>query len=279
MKPFIKQRLMPLTAGLLLGVPAFAQDTKPDPDKPQTPLAAGELTAAKDNFTIPNPGELLMAAKDKIDLKAIVGKIGADPAVAMTGSDAALAHSLGELLADGFICLHAKDAAKTKSIGKKLLDIGKELGADELILAEGKKIGSLVDAGQWSEASTAADAFRTRLLTNLAKDGDVDLITIISASGWLHGFGLIADQISGAYNAEASRQLRQSELAAHLAARVAKLPDGRVKDAAKAAAALTEISQLTAVAKDADIAKEAVAKIAAAGNDGMTALEGITEKK
>lgn len=272
--------MIPLATGLLLCLPALAQDAAAkDAAKPQTPLNAGELTAAKDNFTIPNPGELLHAASDKIDLKAIVGKIGAAPEVNTAGSDAVLAHSLGELLADGFICLHAKDAAKTKAIGKQLLAIGKELGADELILAEGKKIGEMVDAGNWGDASTAADAFRTKLLTNLAKDGDLDLITIISASGWLHGMGLIADQINTAYNEDASRQLRQSDLAAHLAGRVAKLPEGRIKDAAKAAAALTEISKLTSVAQEAAISKEAIAKIASTAKDGMTALEGIQEKK
>ncbi len=280
MKRTITHTMLPLATGLLLCLPAFAQDeAKSDPTKPQTPLDAGELTAAKDNFTIPNPGELLLAAKDKIDLKAIVAKIGDAPVVDTAGSDAVLAHSLGELLADGFICLHAQDAAKTKAIGKQLLAIGKELGADELILAEGKKIGELVDAGNWSDASTAADAFRTRLLTNLAKDGDVDLITIISASGWLHGFGLIADQINASYNEDASRQLRQSDLATHLAGRVAKLPQGRVTDAAKAAAALTEIAKLTTVAQDASISKEAIATIAATAKDGMTSLTGVQEKK
>ncbi len=280
MKRSISHTMIPLATGLLLCLPAIAQDeAKSDPSKPQTPLPAGEITAAKDKFTIPNPGELLLAAKDKIDLKAIVAKIGAAPEVNTAGSDAVLAHSLGELLADGFICLHAQDAAKTKSIGKQLLAIGKELGADELILAEGKKIGEMVDAGNWGDASTAADTFRTRLLTNLAKDGDVDLITIISASGWLHGFGLIADQINASYNEEASRQLRQSDLAEHLAARVGKLPEGRIKDAAKAAAALKEISKLTAVAQDASISKESIAKIATSAKDGMTALEGMQEKK
>lgn len=280
MKRTITHTMFPLAAGLLLSLPAIAQEEgKSDPTKPQTPLAPGEITAAKDNFTIPNPGELLLAAKDKIDLKAIVAKIGEAPEVNTAGSDAVLAHSLGELLADGFICLHAQDAAKTKSIGKQLLAIGKELGADELILAEGKKIGEMVDAGNWSDASTAADTFRTRLLTNLAKDGDTDLITIISASGWLHGFRLIADQINSAYNEEASRQLRQSDLAVHLAGRVAKLPQGRVTDAAKASAALTSISQMTAIAQDASISKENIAKIAAAAKEGMTSLEGMKEKK
>ena len=280
MKRTITHTMLPLATGLLLCLPAIAQEeAKSDPTKPQTPLQAGELTAAKDNFTIPNPGELLLAAKDKIDLKAIVAKIGDAPVVDTKGSDAVLAHSLGELLADGFICLHAQDAAKTKAIGKQLLAIGKELGADELILAEGKKIGEMVDAGNWSDASTAADAFRTRLLTNLAKDGDMDLITIISASGWLHGFGLIADQINASYNEEASRQLRQGDLATHLAGRVAKLPEGRVTDAAKAAAALTEIAKLTTVAQDASISKEAIAKIAASSKEGMTSLTGVQEKK
>ncbi len=272
--------MIPLATSLLLCMPALAQESAAGATaKPQTPLDAGDLTAAREKFTIPNPGELLLAASDKIDLKAIVGKISSTPNVAMDGSDAVLAHSLGELLADGFICLHAKDAEKTRAIGKQLLAIGKELGADELILAEGKKIGEMVDAGNWGDASTAADSFRTKLLTNLAKDGDTDLITIISASGWLHGFGLIADQINASYNEDASRQLRQSDLAEHLAGRVGKLPEGRIKDAAKASAALTEISKLTAVAQEAPISKESIAKIATAAKDGMTALEGIQEKK
>lgn len=280
MKRSIPQSMFPLAASLLLSIaPASAEEAPAkDEAKPTTPLAGGDLTTAREKFAIPNPGELLQAASDKIDLKAIVGKISTAN-VDTKGSDAALAHSLGELLADGFICLHAKDAEKTRAIGKQLLGVGKELGADELVLAEGKSIGTLVDAEKWSEASTAADSFRSKLLVNLAKDGDLDLITIISASGWLHGFGLIADQINTVYNEDASRQLRQSDLAAHLAGRVAKLPDGRVKDAAKAAAALTAISKLTSVAQEAAISKEVIAKIAAAAKEGMTALEGVQEKK
>ncbi len=272
--------MLPFTACLLLGVTSIGAEetTKSDPGKPTTALDAKDLTAARENFTIPNPGELLQAASDKIDLKAIVGNIKID-AVATDGSDSQLAHALGELLADGFICLHAKDAEKTRAVGKQLFSVGKELGADELVLAEGKKIGEMVDAGKWGEASTAADAFRTKLLVNLAKDGDLDLITMISASGWIHGFGLIANQIDAAYNEDASKQLRQSELAEHLAGRVAKLPEGRVKDASKAAAALSEIAKLTKVEKEAAISKEAIAKIAAAAKDGFAALEGAPEKK
>jgi len=275
-----KQIILPLTACLLLGVTAIhaEEPATKDAGKPTTALDAKDLTAARENFTIPNPGELLQAASDKIDLKAIVASIKID-AVATEGSDSALAHSLGELLADGFICLHAKDAEKTRAVGKQLFAVGKELGADDLVLAEGKKIGEMVDAGNWGEASTAADAFRTKLLVNLAKDGDLDLITIISASGWIHGFGLIAGQIDAVYNEDASRQLRQSELAEHLAGRVAKLPEGRVKDAAKAAAALTEIAKLTKVEKEAAISKEAIAKIAASAKDGFSALEGAPDKK
>lgn len=253
--------------------PLSAQEEKGD----QTPLDAKEMTAARENFTIPNPGELLQAASNHIDLKAIVEKIKAEPTTA-GGSDAILAHSLGQLLADGFISLHAKDAARTKAIGKELLAVGEKLGADESILTEGKKIGQLVDAGSWSDASTAADSFRTKLLVNLAKDGDVDLITIISASGWLHGFSLIGGQIDSAYQADAAKHLRQSELAAYLSGRVAKLPEGRVKDAAKAAKALTNISELTKVAQDASISKESIAAIAKAATDGFAALEGIPAK-
>lgn len=279
MKRNLPQVLTPLAASLLLGLqPVIAQETEAKDPASQPPLSVEETTSAKDKFVIPNPGELLQAASATIDLKAIVGKIKAEP-VAATGSDAILAHSLGQLLADGFISLHAKDATLTKAIGKELLTIGQKLGADELIIAEGKKIGELVDAGKWSEASTAADAFRTKLLVNLAKDGDVDLITIISASGWLHGFGLISDQIQTSYNGDASKQLRQSDLAEHLAARVAKLPQGRVKDAANAAAALSEIAKLTKVEQEATISKESIQAIATAAKSGFAALEGIQEKK
>lgn len=270
-----------MASGLLLSLsPAFAADSPAtDAAKPTTKLEIGELTKARENFSIPNPGELLQAASDKIDLKAIIGKIEMPEANAAGTSDAVRAHAVGTLLADGFICLHAKDAKKTRAIGKQLLAISKELGADDLVLAEGKAIGTLVDEEKWNEASTAADTFRTKLLVNLAKDGDADLITIISATGWLHGFGLIADQINAAYNEDASRQLRQSELAAHLGARVAKLPEGRIKDAAKASADLMKIAELSNVAQDAAISKEAIEKIATAAKDGMAALEGIQEKK
>lgn len=279
MKYTLPQVLTPLAASLLLGMqPIIAQEGESKDAASQPELSIEETTSAHDNFVIPNPGELLQAASANIDLKAIVEKIKAEP-VAAAGSDAILAHSLGQLLADGFISLHAKDAARTRAIGKQLFAVGEKLGADELILAEGKKIGELVDGEKWSEASTAADSFRTKLLVNLAKDGDVDLITIISASGWLHGFSLIAEQIQTSYNEDASKQLRQSELAAHLAARVAKLPEGRVKDAAKAAAALSEIAKLTKVEQEAAISKESLQAIATAAKNGFAALEGIENKK
>ena len=268
-----------LAAGLLIGLPSYGQDSPGPAGKDEPTLKPSELADAKSNFTIPGPGEVLTAAADTIDLKAIVGKISPSPEDKLDGSDAILAHTLGELLANGFICLHAKEAEKTKAIGRQLLAVGEKLGADELVLEEGKKIGALIDAESWADASIAADTFRGRLLANLAQSGDADLVTIISASGWLHGFSLIATQIDASYNEDASRQLRQSDLAAHLAARVAALPEGRVKDAAKAAAALTEISKLTAVDKEAAISKEAVAKIAAAGLEGMSDLEGVQNEK
>jgi L-aminopeptidase/D-esterase-like protein len=117
------------------------------------------------------------------------------------------------------------------------------------------------------------------LLQSLVRDGDKDLATIASASGWLRGFGLAAAEIAQSYQGETSRLLRQPELAKHLADRVRKLPDGVIVDSAKAADCLQQIATLCAVKQDADISKESVEKITAAAKDGLAALAGTPNKK
>lgn len=259
-----------LTSSMAFSGIGMAEDVKKD----STPLDEASRQTAQDRFNLPTPGEMLRAADGKIDMKKLTAALGEVSPVPPKSSDAAQAHQLGICLADGFISLYAKDAVRVKANGKILLEIATQLGADEAIIAEGKNIGTLVDAGNWSEASTAADSFRTRLLKDLVRDGDVEIVTVASASGWLRGFGLAANEIAQSYNGTTSRLFRQPELAAHLAQMVLKLSPGTVEDSGKAAAALLEISKLTSVAQDADIAKESVEKIALAAKEGLTALAG-----
>lgn len=237
------------------------------------------MKSAQESFSLPTPGEMLRAADGKIDMKKLTASLGETPQIDANASDAASAHLLGICLADGFVSLYAKDAAKVKANGKVLLDIAKQLGADELITAEGKNICTLVSSENWADAFTSADTFRTHLLQSLVRDGDKDLATIASASGWLRGFGLAAAEIAQSYQGETSRLLRQPELAKHLAYRVRKLPDGVIVDSAKAADCLQQIATLCAVKQDADISKESVEKITAAAKEGLAALAGTPNKK
>ena len=261
---------MTITSCMALTGTGLAEDAKKD----ATPLDEATRKTAQENFSLPTPGEMLRAADGKIDIKKLTAALGDPAAVEAGSSDAALAHQLGKALADGFICLYAKDAEKLKANGKVLLEAAKELGADDAILAEGKKIGPLVEEGKWSDAFTAADTFRARLVKSLAQDGDQDIVTVASATGWLRGFGLSAGQIAQDYNGTTSRLLRQPDLAAYLAQRVLKLQDGTVEDSAKAVACLQEISTLSAVAQDADIPQESVKKIALKADEGLAALAG-----
>ena len=257
----------------------FAEDAKPSEVKKDTGIDAAAMKSAQESFNLPTPGEMLRAADGKIDMKKLTAALGETPQIAPDASDAMGAHLLGICLADGFVSLYAKDAAHVKANGKVLLEIAEQLGADEQVTAEGKKIGTLVTNENWADAFTSADTFRTHLLQSLVHDGDKDLATIASASGWLRGFGLAAGEIAQSYQGETSRLLRQPELATHLAERVRKLPAGVITDSAKAADSLQQIATLCTVKQDADISKESVEKITAAAKEGLSALEGTPNKK
>jgi hypothetical protein len=266
-KPYL---YLTISSCIALSGIGLAEDVKKD----TAPLDEAARKTARTTFSLPTPGEMLRAADGKIDIKKLTAALGAPPALDPKSSDEAQAHQLGICLADGFISLYAKDADKVKANGKLLLAIATHLGADEAIIAEGKNIGTLVDGEKWSEAFTSADTFRTRLLKSLVQDGDMDLVTVASASGWLRGFGVAANEMAQSYDGTTSRLLRQPELATYLAEAVLKLPAGAIEDSAKAAAALKEISTLSAVAQDADIPKESVAKIAQQAKEGLAALAG-----
>ena len=245
-----------------------------EPTKDTSPLDEAARSAARENFSLPTPGEMLRAADGKIDVKKMTAALGIPPQIDPKASDEAMAHQLGICLADGFISLYAKDAKKVKANGKVLLEVAAKLGADESIIAEGKNIGKMVDAEKWSEAFTSADTFRTRLMKSLVHEGDRDLVTVASASGWLRGFGSAASELAQSYNGATSRLLRQPDLAKYLAQGVQKLPSGAIKDQAKAVASLQEIVTLCSVGQDADIPKESVEKIAQQSKEGLAALEG-----
>lgn len=259
-----------ITACIALSGAGLAEEAKKDTG----PLDEASREAARKSFSMPTPGEMLRAAQGKIDIKKLTAALGAPQKSDPKASAEEQAHRLGICLADGFISLYANDVEKLKANGRVLLEVATKLGADEAIIAEGRNIGAMADGGKWSEAFTAADTFRTRLLRSLVHDGDMDLVTVASASGWLRGFGLAADEIAQSYDGTTSRLLRQPELAAFLAQSVRKLPAGAVQDSAKAAACLQEISTLCAVAKDADIPKESVGKIAQQAKEGLAALAG-----
>jgi len=238
-------------------------------------LNAAELAGA--TLIIPSPGEILSTLKEAKDsdwaAAAEARAKGITPVEKMDSTQAAVL--LGRRTAEAFLALEAKDADLLNKASAQILDSARKLGASEGILAQGKDISDLAAAEKWGDIYSLLDGVFLSAQSDLKEVEDDDSLTIASASGWLTGIGIFADQVSGKYSEGAGKALRQGDLAKSLNEKLAALSAGAKDQASVKAmiAAFAKIQPLVTVDQDAAVSEASVKEIASIANAALASLK------
>jgi hypothetical protein len=196
--------------------------------------AAGEATpqqlspqilsqaVADDTFSIPTPGELLVAL-NKVGKPNWQAQYRPPIPTAYT-SRPQIALNLGGLIADGYIAVEAEDSQQVKNIGKDIMTLAKTLGISENVLRRGKSIEDFAENNEWSTLKEELEATQNEVKLAMDEQNDAELTTLVTLGGWIRGTEAVSGWIVNNYTEPAAKLLRQPAIIALLRSKLATLP-------------------------------------------------------
>ena len=220
-------------------------------------LTKEELAAAvrTDDFSIPTPGEL-MVAMDKFAKLAWKTKYRVPIPTNFT-SRPQMALNLGTLIADGYIAIQAQDEQAVKDVGKDIMALAKPLGVRAEIIDRGKKLADFAEQKNWDPLKEELEATQNEAKAKLAENQDKDLVALVTIGGWARGTQVISSHIIDHYSPEAAKLLRQPGIVTFLSEKLEALP-AKLRDDPAVKYTRTKLAELrTAVSFSADTAPTA----------------------
>jgi hypothetical protein len=210
--------LIPLLAGLLVVSlrPAMS-------DEPVLTAAQTQGAVRLDSLTIPTPGEFF-AAIDKVE-RPNWSQLIRPTVLPNTTNRVQIALTLGTRVADGFIAVEAQDGQQVKNIGKDIIQLSKQLGVSQSILARGNSITDFADNNEWSALKEEIEATQNEVKLKMAEQKDEDLVALVSIGAWIRGTQAASDVAARKYNVDAAKLLRQPAVIEYLQSEVARLPE------------------------------------------------------
>lgn len=209
-----------LWAAAVLGSagPLFAAE-----EKKLTPVEI-KSAVVMDEVTLPTPGEFF-AAINKLDRPNWSQLAARKPGPLPTTNRAQTSLNLGTRVADGFIAVEAQDGQQVKNVGKDIIDLAKGLGVSQSILSRGNSISDFAENNDWSALKEELDATENEVKQQMTVQKDDELVSLLTIGAWLRGIQAASSVISGNYQPESARLLRQPAIVEYLIARIDLLSD------------------------------------------------------
>jgi hypothetical protein len=210
-------------------------------EEPTLTNADRDEAILSDEFSIPTPAEL-MAALEKQGKLDWSSKYRA-PIATNYPSRAQLALNLGGLVADGFLAVAAEDSQQVKNLGKDILQLAKNLGVTKEVLMRGSSIADFAERKQWDQLKEELEATQNEVKESMNVSKDNDLVTLVSAGGWIRAIEVISSYISDHYTEASARLLRQPAIIDYLNKKLNALPE-KLRDDPKVENLRTEMIKM-----------------------------------
>jgi hypothetical protein len=210
-------------------------------EEPTLTNAERDEAILSDEFSIPTPAEL-MAALEKQGKLDWSSKYRA-PIATNYPSRAQLALNLGGLVADGFLAVAAEDSQQVKNLGKDILQLAKNLGVTKEVLMRGSSIADFAERKQWDQLKEELEATQNEVKESMNVSKDNDLVTLVSAGGWIRAIEVISSYISDHYTEASARLLRQPAIIDYLNKKLNALPE-KLRDDPKVENLRTEMIKM-----------------------------------
>ena len=196
-----------LLLSLCLAVPAPLLRAENPPQK----IDVTKLNARVNDVVIPVPSEIFNAL-DKLggnpNWKTEIGEISK----ARPTNQAQIGLLLGVVIADGFIAVQAKEAGRVKDIGRRVLDLSKSLGVNDVVVSHCNSINEAADKGNWEAIRSEFDKAQSSVRSAMDKLKSQDVSELISIGGWLRGTDALTSLIRKDFTADRAELLHQPEL-------------------------------------------------------------------
>lgn len=185
-------------------------------------LSMDEISAAKEQYLVPSPGEIL-SALDKLD-RVAWSQLASYDTKADYDDKYVRALNLGVRVADAFMAVNARDASKFGEMSTIVFDLAREIGLGDVLEGKRSELDNLAAEGRWDELRAALDNVQNDVRQEVKAMGESELIVLASIGGWMEGLRVVSAHLKDNYAAEKAELLKQARLIDYFLTEISEMP-------------------------------------------------------
>jgi hypothetical protein len=221
-------------------------------------LSLEEISAAKDQYLVPSPGEIL-SSLDKLD-RVAWGQLASYDTKADYDDKYLRALNLGVRVADAFMAVNSRDASRFGEMSTIVFDLAREIGLGDVLEGKRGDLDNLAGEGRWEELKAALDNVQNDVRQEVKAMGENELIVLASIGGWMEGLRVVSAHLKDNYAAEKAELLGQARLIDYFLTEIEKMPQD-VKANPVIAEAKKSLNQLAPVLNTEQITAQGTVQI------------------
>lgn len=121
-----------------------------------------------------------------------------------------VALNFGDRVAAAFICIEAKNKQQTQKIGGLVTTLGKALGIEKDLQADGGKLDGFLAKDDWGGLKSTMGSMQYKVEDALGRMSDNDKASLVSIGGWISGLYYVSDIVGKMYTKDNSTILAQA---------------------------------------------------------------------
>jgi len=207
-------------------------------------LSLEEMSAAKDQYLVPSPGEIL-SSLDKLD-RVAWGQLASYDTKADYDDKYLRAMNLGVRVADAFMAVNSRDASKFGEMSTIVFDLAREIGLGDVLEGKRGDLDNLAAEGRWEELKAALDNVQNDVRQEVKAMGEDELIVLASIGGWMEGLRVVSAHLKDHYAVDKAELLGQARLIDYFLSEIDEMPE-EIKSHPVIAEAKKSLNQLAPV--------------------------------
>lgn len=186
-------------------------------------LSLEEMSAAKDQYLVPSPGEIL-SSLDKLD-RVAWGQLASYDTKADYDDKYLRALNLGVRVADAFMAVNSRDASKFGEMSTVVFDLAREIGLGDVLEGKRGDLDNLAAEGRWDELKAALDNVQNDVRQEVKAMGEDELIVLASIGGWMEGLRVVSAHLKDHYAVDKAELLGQARLIDYFLSEIQEMPE------------------------------------------------------
>jgi len=186
-------------------------------------LSLEEMSAAKEQYLVPSPGEIL-SSLDKLD-RVAWNQLASYDTKADYDDKYVRALNLGVRVADAFMAVNSRDASRFGEMSTIVFDLAREIGLGDVLEGKRGQLDNLAAEGRWDELKAALDNVQNDVREEVKAMGEDELVVLASVGGWMEGLRVVSAHLKDHYAVDKAELLGQSRLIDYFLSEIDEMPE------------------------------------------------------